>query len=122
MRGLAGDLGVSEAAISTWVRKPNQPVLPGLIQIKLASDPSPWRKVTDMYKELAEFTKHKPVVVIDTIRDIEKIYESARQCAMAMGIKPTALHHRLQSAGNTVFSDGCRFCYYDVFKNGPLFE
>lgn len=109
---LATLLGVSAAAISTWLELPNQPVLPGLVQIKRFNDPTPWREVRDPYLEHEAFTGYKSVVVVHGPTNSQKVFLSAKQCADEMGLKPTALNHRLKSKGAKFFQDDCSYCYY----------
>lgn len=104
---------VSAATMTDWAAKPNQPILPGLIQIKFVSDQSPWRNVLDPLKELFESSPIRPVVVIDTISENYTIFPSCVDCANSMGLSTTALNYRLKSNGNTIFSDGCRYKYYE---------
>lgn len=113
---LASYLGSSLSAISSWLKRKDQPVLPGLIQIKLATDPAAWRMVEDPYLELSQFTGKTPVVMTDRGGN-RRIFESAVDCAREMGIRPTALHYRLKSDGQIEFSDGNRYCYYNTSLN-----
>jgi hypothetical protein len=112
MTDLAEDLGIALSTLSQWMDKPNQPVFPGFIQIKLVSDKTPWRIVEDRYLELERNTGWRSVVVTNAESGEEKIFVSARHCANAMGIKPTALDYRLKSRGESVFRDGFRYAYY----------
>lgn len=113
-------LGVSEAAISTWLMLPNQPVLPGYIQMKLQSDPSPWRSVADPYLELDNHTKQRSVVVIDEMDDSLRVYPSAAAAAKEHGISVTLLNYRLKRPHRSY--DGYRFVYYSdhVLSEGPV--
>lgn len=109
---LANHLNVSPSTITLWINQPNQPVLPGFVQIKWAHDTSPWRMVNDPYLELNQYTGKKSVKVINDQTNEIRIYPSVVECAAAVGLKPTALNHRLKSNGQKVFSDGCRYGYY----------
>lgn len=104
--------GHSEAAVSNWLKLPNQPVLPGYVQIKFLSDRTPWRDVEDMFLELDSFTKNKSVIVHNHDTKKWKIYPSARQCAAECGLTPTALDYRLNTKLHKVFSDNCSYDYY----------
>ena len=104
---------VSQATVSTWLAKEGQPVLPGFIQIKLASDTTPWRYVEDEYLELEKTTGKRAVVAWNN-HLVDK-YTSAAECAMDSGLSPTALNYRLSSKGEKAFSDGKRYAYYSDF-------
>src|SRR6185503_17756921 len=112
LQQLASHLGVSPATITLWLNQPNQPVLPGCIQIKLASDQTPWRTIADPRLELENYTGKKSVVVTKTATGESKIFDSAVECARSMGILPTTLNLRLKSKGTKTFSDGFSYCYY----------
>ena len=101
-------LGVSQASISKWL-KLDQPVLPGLWQIRDAEDKE-WREIKDPILEIEKTTGWKAVVRFND--DCRKVFESAVACARHLGIRPTALNYRLQSRGAIVFKDGFRYSYY----------
>lgn len=109
---LASFLKVSQATISQWLRLPNQPVLPGLIQIKWGIDETPWRVVDDPFEELQRFTVKRPVKVLDTNTGDIEIFSSAIECAREKGLTPTALNYRLKTPRSSVYSDGCKYRYY----------
>ena len=108
----AQHLSVCTASISNWYRLQHQPVLPGLVQFKLAEDPSPWRKVEDPYLEYEMSTGKKAIRVVDHDTGEETIYLSHRECGIARGLKNTTLLYRLKSKGLKVFVDGCTYAYY----------
>lgn len=105
--------GVSGATVSAWLSKPDQPVLPGLIQLKRASDESKWRMVGDVYLELEKFTGKRCVVLWNDCDQV--IYSSAIECAVENRLNATALNYRLKSNGEKVFKDGYRYSYYRDF-------
>lgn len=107
----AGFLGASIASVSKWL-KSNQPVLPGLWQIKYRHD-GEWREIEDPYLELQKTTGCKIVKVVTATETT--IFHSAAECARQMGIRPTALNYRLKSKGQVLF-DGVRYGYYTEFK------
>jgi len=110
---LATHLNVSPSLITRWINLPNQPLLPGWIQLKMANDLSPWRLIGDVYLELSDFNRlSRPVQVINKQTGEKKMYLSALECSKDMGLKPTALNYRLKSKGQTVFSDGFSYGYY----------
>lgn len=119
LKDVATKLNVSPASVTSWLSKDNQPVLPGCVQLKLSTDPSPWRPVTDPYRELSEFTGTKVAVVTDESGGI-KIYTSLVSCAKDNCITTTALSYRLKSKGETVFSDGKRYAYGKDIQYGPV--
>lgn len=102
------------------VNNPDQPVLPGYIQVKWDDD-SDWRFVEDPQLELDITTGNKSVVVVNENTGERKIYSSATECAKVFGVGKTTLSFRLKSNGSKVF-DGFRFCYYSSAVNGPLIE
>lgn len=113
---LASHLKVAPSTVTQWMSLPNQPVLPGFIQLKWGYDETPWREIGDPYLELAVSTGNKPVRVINATTQETIVFGSAVECATVMGLKPTALHYRLKSNGTTVFSDGFKYGYYSSFS------
>lgn len=110
---LAKVLGVIPSTITAWLSKEGQPVLPGYIQIKLASDPCDWRDVSDIHLELEKTTGKRVVVAWNDY--VINQYTSATECAFANGLKPTALSYRLNSKGEKVYPDKLRYAYYSDF-------
>lgn len=100
------------STLSVWLSLPNQPVLPGYIQIKHLYNMSDWRVVVDPYIELAEFTKQRPVKVIIAATGEFIIYPSAVEAAMYNDLKPTTLNYRLSNGNGKVFPDGKMYVYY----------
>jgi hypothetical protein len=109
---LADYLDLPVPTISTWMKAPGQPVLPGLIQIKWAVDTTPWRETEDPYLDHERFTGKRTVRVTSSLTGESSLFVSAVECARAYGIKPTALAHRLKSNGEKVYSDGFTYEYY----------
>ncbi|ATA65436.1 putative endonuclease [Serratia phage vB_SmaM_ 2050HW] len=103
---------VSPATVTLWLKQENQPVLPGMIQIKFSDDETPWREVIDPWKSLEEYTKNRVIVVTNVGTGEKVFYPSGKDCATKRNIKPTTLHMRLKSPKGKVFSDGCRYDYY----------
>ncbi len=108
-------LNISSATISQWLTLDNQPILPGLIQIKKMVDPSHWRDSLNPYFELEAFTKQR-VVICYYLDGTFKIYQSAKDCAIAEGVTPTALNYRLNNCSDKFNKDGKKFSYYN---SGP---
>lgn len=109
---LAYDLDIYPSIITQWIKKPNQPVLPGFIQIKLRGDSTPWRQICDPYVELEKTTKRKSVKTFNNNTGEIRIFTSASECAEVMGISQTALNYRLKTEGKSIFSDGYSYSYY----------
>lgn len=113
---LANFLGLNCSTVSQWLSQPNQPVLPGLIQLKPYDESIPWRNVDDPYAEL----KSVVVRIVNDKTGEVMCFESAKECAAHMGINPTALDYRLKSRGTKVFKDGYRYSYYSDTQGPPL--
>ena len=105
-------LSMSISTLSEWLDKKRQPILPGLIQVKYAFDPSPWRKFKDVYVDFEKSNNCRVVKTIQAATGVVKIYTSASYCAREMNLKTTTLAHRLKSKGNKVFEDGFKYSYY----------
>lgn len=110
---LASFLGIATPTISTWLSYSNQPVLPGLIQLKDYFDDTPWREVKDPWLELDGFGGCR-VICVETLDGEISIFENATKCAIAHGINKTTLNYRLGISKK--FFDGKCFYYYN---NGP---
>lgn len=104
-------LDVKLPTLSTWINNPEQPVLPGFIQLQWVDEMEGWRYVADPQLELDSMTGNKSVIVIHEATGVRTIHNSATECAKVMGIGKSTLHARLQSDGKRVI-DGHRFCYY----------
>lgn len=109
---LANHLKVVPAVITSYLSKPNQPVLPGFIQVKLGCDPTPWRSIEDPYAEINKLPGVCVVRVVSKATGAVALFTSAKECASTMNLNPTALNYRLKSQGKKVFSDGYSYAYY----------
>lgn len=119
-REAARAVGCGDAAMSVWLNKlDGYPVLPGLIQVKYATDTNDFPVVDDPWVELMKHTKHKCVFAFHETENRLEIFPSGRACAMKHGITVTNLHYKLQSSGKKVFKDGYRYGYYPE-NLGPL--
>ena len=103
-------LGVCPAYLSTAMLHGKQPVLLHGWQLKLVSDPDPWREC-DYWKEISDRSY--------TIKVIEVLYagfiyyfETLKEAAEYFGLKITAAQYRATTLGETLFSDGTRWAYY----------
>ena len=108
---LATALNVSVSTVSQWLNKPNQPIVNNGLQLKWATDFSPWREIVDLESELREASNRRCVVVTEVASGRELIYSSAVECAQAHGLKTTTLNERLKSDGKKVYKDGYTFRY-----------
>lgn len=102
-------LNTAHAVISVRIAAGDQQLIQNRYQVKLESDNSPWREVTD---PLRENKVTRPVVTVHEETGVENIYSSAKECASAMGLLPTTLNERLKHDGTKVFKDGYRYRYY----------
>jgi len=122
LKTLAMLLGTNQSKLTLWLKQENQPVLPGYIQVKLASDPKPWRHVEDPYLELDLYTKKRSVVVIDDTCESIEIFPQCTDAARKFDISPTLLDYRLKRP-DRAYGDGYRFMYYSDYaarNNGPV--
>lgn len=106
-------LGCSEAAMSNWLTKVEGcPVLPGLVQVKFASDTFDFPEVDDPWVELMRYTKERCVFAYHEKENRVEIYEHGAACSKMHGISPTNLHYKLNSGRKTAFPNGYRYGYY----------
>lgn len=119
-RDAAIAVGCRDAAMSVWLNKlKGYPVLPGLIQVKYASDPNDFPIPDDPWVELMKHTKDKCVFAYHEAENRLEIFASGSSCARKHGISVTNLHYKLQSSGKRLFKDGYRYGYYPE-NLGPL--
>lgn len=111
-RQAANFLNISESTFSNWMSLPNQPVLPGLIQIKSGNDYSEWREVIDPESELKIFGIEKIIKVTEEVSGIIKFYTSVKEACDDLKIKPVTLYVRLKSNDSKIFLDGKRYSYH----------
>lgn len=109
---LAHHLSISPSTVTSWLNKPSQTILPGLIQLKWTHDPTPWKEVKDPYTVLDKYRKRKSIKVVHEPTGKVVMYEDLKTCAKDRGLNKTTLCYRLNSCGSTVFSDKCRYGYY----------
>lgn len=102
-------LRVPVSTMSAWLRKPNQPTLPGFIQVKFANDTSPWRDVSNPLLEVAEFHNKKHVVVNFPNGD-SKTFTSLKDCSIELKMKISTVHFRLNNP-KSKSNDGLVFNY-----------
>lgn len=104
-------LKLSKAMLSLWIKK-DQPILPGLVQIKPAHDDTPWRFIADPYLEFEMWSGKKVIKVVKEETKEELFFLSPKSCCEAMRLKQTTLYYRLKSKGQDTYSDGCSYAYY----------
>lgn len=97
------------STMSTWLKKTNQPVLPGFIQVKFLSDPTPWRIIKDPLFELGEF-QNKRRLCVKFPNNISKTFDSLKDCSSELGISMSTIHFRLNNNSNKS-KDGLEFNY-----------
>lgn len=103
LKALSDFYGFSPASATTWIRLEGQPVLPGYVQIKRETDPTPWREIDVPELELAKFCSTVPVRVYDELTGRVSLYSSAGECADSLGILRTTLNERLNANGTRSF-------------------
>lgn len=103
--------GVSTSVLTRWLNLPNQPVLPGRVQMKYLSDSTPWRRVMDIEGELISWAGGKRVRVITEETGEVEIFDSAVKCAKALNILPSTLNYRLNGKVGRVYPDGKTYEY-----------
>ena len=107
----AKTINVSPALFTKWLNMSGQPVLPGLFQMKLVSDPEPWRKVLNPKEEELSWGHQKRVKAVNVATGEVEEFESAVDCARKLGILTSTLNLRLKSEGNKVYSDNRTYAY-----------
>lgn len=110
-------VGASEVTVWNWLRREGQPVLLNRYQIAWLHAVRQWREPS---KEEIELGRQRKVVSIE-VRNPKtgerRIYASGRECAEALGLKPTALNYRLKHAPEgKVYPDGFSYSYYSHVK------
>lgn len=118
-RNFCSDIKMSAGLVSRWLSLSDQPILPGLMQVKWAYDDTPWRRMEDPLAEYNERSKFSKIVQIEDDETKQRHYFlNALSCSRHMGVSPTALDYRLKTEGKSVFSDGCRYMYYTASPSG----
>lgn len=114
----AKDIGIPLSTMSVYFNRSSnhQPVLPGLYQLKIESDPSDWIDPEDPWLELAK-TGRQPIQTINTKTGEVKIYKSQAACARDRGILTTTLNYRLDYPNTVVWKDGYRYGFYPFESN-----
>lgn len=112
-------IGCSEASMTKWLNLPNQPVLPGLVQMKFNHDKTAWRDVVDMWEELGRSGTATPVIVKDVLENKVFIFPSFKFASVHLGIGITTIHDRVKRNPGKVFGR-LAFGYYPNDKGSVL--
>lgn len=106
----AAYLKIAASTMTMWLNMPGQLVNPGLVQVKYATDQTPWRVVDNPVGELEQRGCRTGVYVTNAVSKEVTSFISAKECAEAMNIKTTTLNYRLKYPGK-VYSDGFHYAY-----------
>jgi len=117
----ARHMGIKLAALNTRLieQGKHQHFIPGYYLAKYYSDETPWREVPDPYLLADKEGPFRVVVVKQDATGETRIYDSASQCARALGENPTTINFRLQSNGRAAYK-GLRYQYYSDTVHSPL--
>lgn len=109
-REMSKALNISEPTVTLWLSKPDQ--IQGERYLVQRDCVNPvWRKIDNLQETLIKESKGKRYVEVTLSNGEKKTYPAAKLAADAMGLKPTAVNHRLKSNGQKVFADGTRWKY-----------
>lgn len=113
-------LGISENTPYAWLRKLNQPIFMEKYQLKLKSDPTPWRIPDNIVHEINMGGTTKNILVKNAKTGEIRVFNSARDCCRQLEMLPTTLNWRLDSKGQKIYPG------YLMFKRAsehmPWFE
>lgn len=101
---LSNFLHLSLSTITLWSTLPNQPILPGYIQIQKENNYLPWREPKEIMVEFGENNKRK-VKIKNKLTHEEKNYNSIKECADDNGLKISTVHYRLRMSKNIFFNN-----------------
>lgn len=110
-------LGIAVSTLSVWLQSELQEVRPGLVQVQRKDNLKPWIDVEDPWLELIRSYKLTPVVQLNRNYDLLNIFESIANCSRFTNVGETTLSARLKSKASKVYSDECRYCYYEDYIN-----
>lgn len=91
--------GIKTPSLSIWINNPEQPVIPGKLQIKWEDDKTPWREVSDPQLELEKTTGVKAIVVTDIKTGISTLYPTMKDCSAAMNLPLSNLSFWVKKKG-----------------------
>lgn len=107
-------LKIGLPSLSTYMHEYNQPVLPGLWQGRMKTDPNPWRDPEDPIKELACLSKSSVIVAINKTLKIKQIYLVQKDCAVEHGLLVNTLNYRLKHGIPGTEYKGWQYRYYST--------
>lgn len=105
---ISRDINCCLSTINVSASSGDQRLLNNRYMVKLKNDTNPWRVVEDVYREHG---LKKAVKVINDVTGEERIFPSARACAVELGILTTTLNERLNKNGSKSYN-GFRFVRY----------
>jgi len=117
MSDLAKHLNLSSSTITKYVKRKEQPLLPGFLLMKLEKDNIPWRIIEDPYYEIEIFNNIKPIVHINNGKIA--IYENIYECSRGSNISIPAIYWRLHNTKTKSKKDSNKFIYYHTYRLGP---
>ena len=106
-------LDINLVSLQGRLYNPKQQVYSGGFQFKYKDDPTPWREVEDVERELDSIGSNRKILVrnVKTNEIIE--YNSGKDCANSLGILTSTLVWRLQDTKQKVYPGGFQFKYKD---------
>lgn len=118
LTAVSREIKFSLGSLSKRVNEQHQPFYPPHYLVQWEEDAKPWREVTDKYIEYENMTCSKVVILVG---DDKKIFLSAKECAVQLGLKHTTVLHRLNSKTKPLY-DGYEFHYYSDYVHSPARE
>lgn len=111
-------LGVCDATVHKWLHQlPSMMTLPGLVQVKLATDPTPWREVLSPEEELAGNDGSRKRAEVKDLRNGEvKVFASLKECADFFNCGITTIAYRVSTNGQRIIKKNHLFRYYGETK------
>lgn len=102
-------LNIAPSTLSQWLARKDQPILPGNVLIKYATDETPWRYVENPDTDINRVSKTVQVIVLDENTGMFNIYDSAADAAIARNLTKATVHQRIPFGVSKIFSDNCRY-------------
>jgi hypothetical protein len=109
---VAEKLGISPSTLTQWLKRKDQPVLPGYIQLKYYNDPTPWRVVENPEKEMLEFGCNRQIVRYNQETGESIKYNSLKECAISLKAPISSILWRVQRNCIEPYKDGFTYNYY----------
>lgn len=104
-------LNISKDAVAYRIRYPNQPVWPDGFQYKYHSDPTPWREVIDIDKEILNSDPSVSVLMKNIITGEITEFSSQDKCAEYLNLSKGAMSTRLNTPGQLLYPGYLLFKY-----------